>query len=134
VQLLRLRPALDGSDVLYVTVGRERRADVGAARFAAIPDATRWNKIRLLWLAIRMAWIMVRFWPGIVITTGAASGYFAVRIGRLMGARTLWIDSIANAEEMSLSGRMAVRHASLSLTQWPHLAREGGPQYRGAVL
>jgi hypothetical protein len=25
-------------------------------------------------------------------------------------------------------------HADLCLTQWPHLARPGGPEYRGSVL
>jgi hypothetical protein len=55
-------------------------------------------------------------------------------MGRLLGARTLFIDSIANAERLSLSGHLACRHANLMLTQWPHLASNEGPQYRGSVL
>ena len=46
----------------------------------------------------------MRLRPDVVITTGAAPGYFAVRIGKLLGARVVWVDSIANAEELSLSG------------------------------
>ena len=69
-----------------------------------------------------------------VISTGAAPGYFAVRIGRMLGARTLFLDSIANAEELSLSANLARRHCDLVLTQWPHLAEQDGPQYRGSVL
>ena len=42
--------------------------------------------------------------------------------------------SIANAEELSLSGAKAGSCADLWLTQWPHLAREGGPRYLGNVL
>jgi hypothetical protein len=72
--------------------------------------------------------------PDVIVTTGAAPGYFAVRFGRLLGTRTVWVDSIANAEELSMSGRMAGKHASLWLTQWPHLAQGGGPEYRGSVL
>jgi hypothetical protein len=69
-----------------------------------------------------------------VISTGAAPGYFAVRIGKLFGARTIWVDSVANAEELSLSGKEAGRHVDLWLTQWPHLARPEGPHFKGNVL
>jgi hypothetical protein len=41
---------------------------------------------------------------------------------------------MANAEALSLSGEMAGRHADLWLTQWQHLARPEGPEYRGSVL
>jgi hypothetical protein len=44
------------------------------------------------------------------------------------------VDSIANAEELSLSGRKVRRFADLWLTQWPDLVREGGPEYAGAVF
>jgi hypothetical protein len=69
-----------------------------------------------------------------VITTGAAPGYFAVRIGKLLGARVVWVDSIANAEELSLSGQKAGSFVDLWLTQWPQLARECGPKHFGNVL
>ena len=48
--------------------------------------------------------------------TGAAPGYFAIRIGKLLGARTLWIDSIANAEELSMGGQLVAEKADLVLT------------------
>jgi hypothetical protein len=69
----------------------------------------------------------------VVISTGAAPGYLAIRFARLLKARTLWIDSVANVEELSMSGRMASQAADLCLTQWPHLA-DGRIRYLGAVL
>jgi hypothetical protein len=134
VQLLRLRPAFVGCQVLYITVSKAYAHDVPGERFRTIPDATRWNKLRLLWMAMRLAWIMVWYWPDVVVSTGAAPGYFAVRLARFMGARALWIDSIANIEKLSMSGELARGRANLVLTQWPHLERDGGPLYRGAVL
>ena len=77
---------------------------------------------------------MVREMPDIVITTGAAPGYFGVRIGKWLGARVVWIDSVANAEELSMSGQKAGAFSDLWLTQWPHLAGDGGPKYIGNVL
>jgi len=68
------------------------------------------------------------------VTTGSAPGLLALRLARLLGMRTVWIDSVANVEELSLSGRKARRYADLWLTQWPHLAKEQGPEYRGSLL
>lgn len=134
VQLQRLKPAFSGCDVTYVTVKKSYRADVGDAHFRVVPDSNRWNKLGLLRTALAVAWVLWWERPDVVISTGAAPGYFAVRIGRLLGARTIWVDSIANVEVLSLSGQAAGRHVDLWLTQWPHLAGIHGPLCRGNVL
>ena len=99
-----------------------------------IPDSNRWSKLRLLRCAIAIGWLLLRLRPDVVLTTGAAPGYFALCIGKWFGARVVWIDSIANAEEMSLSGQKAGRFADLWLTQWLHLAGDNGPKFFGSVL
>jgi hypothetical protein len=72
--------------------------------------------------------------PDVVISTGAAPGYFAILFGKKLGAKTIWLDSIANVDELSMSGRAVGKYADLWLTQWEHLATEGGPDFIGAVL
>lgn len=143
VQLMRLRRAWEGLDVTYVTTDPDIAPVLRAQALAAgepepglhvVQEGNRWQKRKLLVQLAQLTWIMLRLRPDRVITTGAAPGYFALRLGKMLGARTVWIDSMANAEEMSLSGRKVGRHADLWLTQWPHLAREGGPQYMGSVL
>ncbi len=141
VQLLRLRPAFEGADVTFVTVSEQCRADVAedlanGAQFRTVNDATRWNKFGLVKLAWNLFRIIRAARPDVVITTGAAPGFFALRIAKFLGAKTAWIDSIANVEEVSLSGRRVGPKADLWLTQWPHLAAANGagPNYRGAVL
>jgi peptidoglycan/xylan/chitin deacetylase (PgdA/CDA1 family) len=134
VQLLRLRPAFAGERVAWVTVNKAYRSDVGTAPFHVVNDATRWNTLGLVRLALRVGWIVLRQRPDVVVTTGAAPGYFAVLFGKLLGARTAWIDSMANAEHLSLAGRKIGPWADLWLTQWPKLARPQGPRYEGAIL
>ena len=134
VELRRIAPALAGADVLYVTVEPSYRNQIVDGRFCTVPDATRCSRWGLVKLAISVLRIVIRERPDVVISTGAAPGYLAIRIGRLFGARTMWIDSIANAEELSLSGRKILRHADRCLTQWPHLAAPDGPEFSGAVL
>jgi UDP-N-acetylglucosamine:LPS N-acetylglucosamine transferase len=133
VQLRRLAPAFHDQDVAYLTTEAGYRSDVGEARFYTVPDASRWSKIDVLRCALAVVRVLLRERPSVVISTGAAPGYLAIRFGAWLGARTIWIDSVANVEELSLSGRWASARADLCLTQWPHL--QGGPvRYLGAVL
>ena len=134
VQLLRTLPAFEGADIAYVTTLASYRQHVEPAQFYTICDANLWTKFRLARMALKMLWIIVRERPDLVISTGAACGYFALRMGKWFGARTIWVDSIANAEKLSLSGRKVGPYADLWLTQWPHLARAEGPRFEGAVL
>ena len=143
VQLMRLRPAWRGLDVTYVTtdpglrqVVLDEAEDTGdmVSGFKVIVEANRWQKFRLLKQLLQLLFVFVRVRPDVVITTGAAPGYFALRLGKLFGARTVWIDSMANAEELSLSGQRVKAYADLWLTQWEHLAAPEGPSFMGSVL
>jgi UDP-N-acetylglucosamine:LPS N-acetylglucosamine transferase len=133
VQLRRLAPAFEGQDVAYLTTDSGHRSEVGSARFYAVKDANRWSRLSLLRCALQIIWVLLRERPKVIVSTGAAPGYLAIRCGRVLGARTVWIDSVANVEELSMSGRMASATADLCLTQWPHLA-VGRVRYLGAVL
>jgi Oligosaccharide biosynthesis protein Alg14 like len=134
VQLRRLAPVFEDFEVVYVTVVDAYRSQVPESRFHLVPDATRWNKFGLVLLALRTAWVIAWERPAVVLSTGAAPGYFAILFGRFFGARTIWIDSMANVENLSMSGAKAGRYADLWLTQWPHLARPFGPHFVGSVL
>lgn len=134
IQLMRLRPALVGAEVRYLTVDGRFIGDVEGARVYLVNDANEDRKLALLVQLLRVLLVMLRVRPQVVISTGASVGYFALRIGKLMGARTIWIDSIANVEQLSKSGRLARGCADLWLTQWEHLAGADGPLCYGSVL
>ena len=134
MQLLRLAPALAEHNVHFVTVSADYLEQIPFGSFHSVPDATRWDRARMVRLAVHMAWLVLTIRPHVVVTTGAAPGWLAITFGRLAGARTIWIDSIANASRMSMSGESANRAADVWLTQWPHLARDEGPEYAGSVL
>lgn len=133
-QLMLLRPAFDGHDVLYLTTLAGLPEQFGAAPAALVPDCNR-NRKRAVLRASRAIWRQIRTHrPDVVISTGALPGVIALALGRLAGARTIWVDSVANAEEMSMSGRLARRVAHLWLSQWEHVAAAEGADYAGAVL
>lgn len=143
VQLMRLRPAWDGCDVIYVTTIAgyrdqvENMADARGQprpRFRVVAEAHRPQWSRLALVLVQIACILIWQRPDVVVSTGAAPGALAIRLAALMRCRTVWIDSIANAEGLSAAGTWAGPHADLWLTQWPDLARPDGPDYHGSVL
>ena len=99
-----------------------------------VTDANMWEKLRLVRMLLEVLWVILKLRPDIVVTTGAAPGLAAISIGRLLGAKTVWIDSIANSEQLSQSGRQARRWATAWVTQWEHLSVGNSPQYWGSVL
>ena len=143
IQLYRMRPAWSGCEVTYASTtpcletglmeDAHARSEA-VPRYCLLPEANRWHKVRMLGLLAAVALVVLRTRPHVVVTTGAAHGYFALRIAKLLGARTVWIDSIANASEMSLSGQLARPYADHWMTQWPDIARPEGPDFQGSVL
>lgn len=133
VQLLRLRPAFEHHNVVFMTTNPDYAKDV-QAKVLSVTDANIWEKVKLLRMFLEVFFHMLRVRPDVVITTGAAPGFAAVLFGRMLGARTVWVDSIANSEELSNSGKKVRRFAHLWLTQWEHLSQPAGPHFWGAVL
>jgi UDP-N-acetylglucosamine:LPS N-acetylglucosamine transferase len=133
-QLLRLRPAFERERTVYVTTDAAYAKDVLGSELFVVTDANRNVPLKLVRSSVEVFWKVMRTRPDVVISTGAAPGLFGILFGRLVGARTIWIDSIANAEKLSLSGQIASRIAHIALTQWPHLAATRGPFYRGSIL
>jgi hypothetical protein len=131
----RLLPAFEGMDVAFVSVSSDYASEVRGRRFYAVRDAHRFDKMSFMILFAQLAWIVIRERPRIVISTGSAPGLICLALAKLLvRADTVWIDSIANCEQLSSSGRQARRVADVWLTQWPQLQSEQGPHYWGAVL
>src|SRR5690606_11579778 len=135
VQLNRLLPAFEGADLYFASTEKDYMLTYPAGRYHYIPDASLANRVfALLWQALRALWVLLTRRPQVVVTTGAAPGFFALLFAKKLGKKTIWIDSIANVHTLSLSGREAAKHADLFITQWEHLADEAGPKYFGSVV
>ena len=132
---MEVSPAFDGHETRYVTTLDGLAAQAGLAGASGlVPDCNRDAPLRVIGCTVALIREFFRFRPDVVISTGAMPGVIALALGRLFRARTIWIDSIANAEEMSLSGRLAKRFAHLWMSQWPHVAKAHGATYGGAIL
>jgi UDP-N-acetylglucosamine:LPS N-acetylglucosamine transferase len=133
-QLLQLRESFEGLEVHYAVTLKGLAERAGIADGVLVPDFNAQQPIKTALGAMKVVALVWRLRPNVIVSTGAAPGLVALAAGKLIGARTIWIDSIANAQTLSLSGRLARWVADLWLTQWSHLAKPDGPQYLGAVL
>lgn len=129
-----LADAFEGHDVRFATTNSALADHAGLRSAGTLPDCNLNQPLRAVRCAIKSLGKVRRFRPDLVVSTGAAPGLFCILWGRLFGARTLWIDSIANAEELSLSGRLAKRIGAQCLTQWGHLANGDDVHFAGSVL
>lgn len=122
IQLLRLKHAFDGHDLQFISTKQSFSDTVPGHVFHAIPDANRNGKMGILKAFREVYKVMRKVKPDVVITTGAAPGLMGLAAGKLVGAKTIWVDSIANVEKLSLSGQIALKFADRVYTQWPDLA------------
>lgn len=100
-----------------------------------IGEANRQHPLKALLVVSRSLRVVLRERPDIIITTGSMPLAFYCFLAKVLGASVVWIDSVANIERLSLSGRFAAMFADLVLTQWPKLARPGGRvRYVGELL
>jgi UDP-N-acetylglucosamine:LPS N-acetylglucosamine transferase len=133
-QLMLMRPTLEHYDVQFVTTDPELAAMHGISAVEIIPDCSRDTPLRMLHCALVALTIIMRHRPQVVVTTGAAPGFFCILAARLLGARTLWIDSVANGEQLSRGGKLARTFAHNCWTQWEHLAAADQPRFCGSLL
>ena len=129
-----LREGLEAYDVRFATTDPDIARQRGIANAETLPDCNQNTPIKAAMCALAAVRIVLKHRPDVVISTGAAPGYFCLLAGRLVGSRTLWIDSVANGEELSMCGKLSRRTAHECLTQWEHLADGAQVKYRGAVL
>ena len=124
---MRISAAFEGHDTQYVSSQGVESVPNGQRKHIIIPDGSRTNILGIFKIIICLWKVETEFLPDVVVTTGAAPGLIGVVIGWLIGAKTIWLDSIASSEHASLSGRLAQPCATLWLTQWEDVAR----QHRG---
>ena len=100
-----------------------------------VGECNRNHPIRVVKVLLQCIRIVLRERPDVLISTGAAPGCMVCFLGKITGAKVIWIDSITNVERISLSGRMVRYISDLFLVQWPELAKQySNVEYVGEVI
>jgi len=124
-QLLKINGVCQGYDVFYVSsvdVVLDKLQKFG--RTYIVGECNREHVLRTITVLFKTLKIIIKERPGVVISTGAAPGLLCCLWGKLLGSKVVWLDSIANTEKLSMSGRLVRPFANLVLTQWPNIAEK----------
>ena len=134
VQLLRISRSMeDRYDMVYLSTHPKCATMVEGQKYYQMKNFSRWDAWKVVPSFIRVLGILLLERPDAIITTGAAPGLVCVMAGKLLGVKTIWVDSIANVEHLSASGRLAKRFASRVYTQWEDL-KSNSIVYQGNIL
>lgn len=134
-EMRRIMPAFADLDVTFASIRPEYSLETAGRPYFSFRDFHRLNMLGVFRSAVQIVRIVAKVKPDVVITTGSAPALIALSVSKLVfRSKTIWIDSIANCEQLSTSGSMARYVSDVWLTQWKHLASEKGPHWVGAVL
>jgi UDP-N-acetylglucosamine:LPS N-acetylglucosamine transferase len=135
-QILKLAESWKGHEVFYITTSDVVRGKLQEdGRIYVVGECNRQHPLRMVLVLMRCAKAILREKPDVVISAGAAAGCIACFLGKLSGAKVIWLDSITNVEKISLSGKLVRYIADIFLVQWPELPRRyKNVEYLGAVI
>lgn len=120
LQLYSLRAAWDGLTSAWVSFDKsDVRSLLADERLLIAHGPTNrdiGNLLRNLWLAVRT---LRTLRPKFIVTTGAGVAVPFAWIGRLLGARVVYVESFTRIDSISLSCRLIKPVAGRVYVQWP---------------
>lgn len=135
-QLLKVADTFKNYEVFYVsTLDSIAKTLERKGTFYLIGECNREHPFQVMLVFFRCIKIILSKKPNVIISTGAAPGYLLCLVGKLFGAKIVWIDSIANIDRLSLSGRLILPLSDLTLSQWPEVAKKyKRVEYAGTLI
>ncbi|MBZ5486432.1 oligosaccharide biosynthesis protein Alg14 [Halomonas aquamarina] len=139
IQLKRLFEQMQNfisENVTYEFAVTEKDITINGAPAIYLPNVHRESGLKEKAVSFYNAYkIFKKVKPDVVISTGALPGLIMCFIAKLFGKKVIWVDSMANYQKLSFSGRIAKFFCSVCLTQWEHLAEnDKRVTYWGKVL
>lgn len=133
-QLMLLSPAFTGCNTIYVSTNLKFIDPEFCSDFRIFSDANRNTPFGAFKCLVQSAVIIWKERPDFIVSTGALPGLICLTVGRLAGAKTLWVDSLANSEKPSMCGKFARKISNRWFTQWEHLSHSHKGEFEGALL
>lgn len=134
VQIARLYPAFTNHKITFISTYKTNPFPDRFSNYRYVTDSNFDEKMKVLISFLQLFLLISRGKPDVIVTTGAAPGLLGFVVGKMLGKKLIWIDSIANAKELSLAGKIANRMTCHCYTQWKHLVKKNGPKYIGSVI
>jgi len=145
-ELLSIMETFDDHEVFFVTTKAPTTVDLSKkykVYYVRRQYETTSNRLLiylreflLFWkLLILSALILLKERPFIIVSTGGGSTIPLCYLGKIFGSKIIFIQSLTNIEDLSLTGKIIYPIADLFLVQWPNLTKKyKKAKYWGRVL
>lgn len=124
VQARQLAPVYEKYDYFYFTFSGSIASELQkTTRVRIIPNVIRHKPISIVVGAIMSAYFAILERPDVVITTGASVVVFFSIFTKLLGAKLIFLESMAKVERPTLTARFLYPFTDLFIVQWPELLK-----------
>lgn len=134
VQLSLIADCFDCCEITVVSTYKKKPAFIAADKYIKIDDFNRNTLYKVVGAIAKSLEVLKIIKPDLVISTGAAPGLVMVLSSKVIGIRSIWIDSIANSRKLSLSGLIAKKAGVVVLSQWEDVAKKHFVKFEGRVV
>ena len=132
-EMMDLRSAWSKYDHFFVTYDSERTHDMQERKYLVYPP---WESlIRFVFTLFVTIGRVFGERPDVLISTGMGwTDIFLFPFCKLMGVYTIYIESAANINHISGTGKLVRKFADEFMVQWEELAEQIGADYHGGIL
>ena len=132
-ELLSILEAFKESEIFYITYKGFRSKELKKAFFIRNPSE---NLLDFMLGVLQIPRILIKERPHVVISLGAEIAIPVFYFAKLLGLRTIFIESACRVNGPSITGRIIYPIADLFLVQWPQLLRKYGrkARYEGSII
>jgi len=129
-----LTEAFVGHDLFFVTYDSVRTRNLRHRKY--LMDNIGTNPVKMGIAFFRFLKIFVKERPDVVVSTGAEIAIPALYLGKLFGAKTIYVECWCRVTTPSGSGKKVYPVTDIFLVQWPSLVKVYGKKalYQGAVV
>ena len=92
-----------------------------------LPYGTKHNKLKYPFILLANCFIslfyFIKFRPNVIVTTGAHTAGPMCCIGKILGAKIVYIETFANIKTKTVTGRLVYHFADLFIVQWESMLK-----------
>lgn len=132
-ELILLKEAIEGIESFQITYASERTQGMPNTYLLANIGT---SPVRMIVSVFQIANILAREKPDAIISTGAEIALPVFLLGRAMGMKLIFVESLTRVRKPSGTGLLVYPLANLFIVQWPDLLKRYGnrAEFVGSLL
>lgn len=139
MQMMRIMEAIKGYEHFFITSYEETTKDLDNVYYLSYTDSKSigfYSFLKFIKSFFQTMKILLKERPDVIISTGSGVTIPVCSIGKILGAKVIFIETLARVISPSMTGKIIYPIANLFLVQWGSLLKKYGKKakYWGKVI